>query len=295
MNRNLGVKFLSTLLIIALLLTFVGCGGGGGAPGKELTKKVSKTRREEEKMKKAKREWQLVARLEVDDGKLLVFDPAYYNPDWVNPDHTYDIALEGPPGEASIYLQRVNLGSGDWRNSAVKIQFFESLETSREKVGEVGVDSATLAIAIGSILPNRWHVGGVCSESSIWIEFLEDRERIAEGRRAAEVLSNAGFRIKQDKDDDWLYRFSDPIDDTGIKRANELLKDSGIRGEVNTFVHHSTALITEQLNTRFVATLDDEANPYLVAFESGLGDGIYDWFALKDGNRTIGFLCELIE
>lgn len=158
----------------------------------------------------------------------------------------------------------------------------------------VGVDSATLAIAVAGVLSNRWRVGGIYSQSSIWIESLEEQEREMECRKAAEVLSDAGFKIEPSGWCEWLYEFSEALDDEGIEHAKEVLKGTNIRGYVNTVVHHSTALIHRQLKTKFAAVLDSESDPYLVAFESGFDDGNYEWLVLKSGNETIGFLCELI-
>jgi len=243
--------------------------------------------------KQATRRWELVARLEPQDGAIIVFDPSYYHPNYSDPDHIYDITLQGQAGYASVFLERLRLNADHSRNATVKIMFSDEPETHRDIVGDVGVDSATFAVASASLLPKHWKVGGEYSESSIWIEFMDEEERNAEGKRAAELLSANGLKVKHDHD--WLYRFAGPLSDADIERVNSLLKDAGVRGSVNTVVHHSTALIREQLAENYVAVLDAESVPYLVAFESGWGDGAYDWFTLKNGEKIIGFISQMIE
>lgn len=240
----------------------------------------------------AARRWELIGRFKTEDGILIVFDPSYYHPNYCDPDHIYDITLQGQPGYASVFLNRLKVGPNDWRNAAVKVLFSDEPEVSRERVGDVGVDSATLAIAIASFLPKRWMVGGELSQSSIWIEFMAEDEREAEGKRAAELLLANGFKVEHESD--WLYRFAEPLSNEGIERANALFRNAGIRAAVNTVVHHSTALIRKQLAENFVAVLDNELEPWLIAFESGWGDGTYEWFALKSGEMAIGFISQMI-
>jgi hypothetical protein len=240
----------------------------------------------------AARRWELIGRFKVEDGMLIVFDPSYYHPNYSDPDHIYDITLQGPPGYASVFLERLRVGPNDWRNAAVKVLFSDERGASRERVGDVGVDSATLAIAIASLLPKCWMVGGQHSDNSIWIEFMAEDEREAEGKRAAELLLANGFKVKHDSD--WLYRFTEPLSNEEIERANALFRNAGIRASVNTVVHHSTALIHKQLADNFVAVLDNELEPWLIAFESGWGDGTYEWFALKSGEVTVGFISQMI-
>lgn len=257
--------------------------------------KVLKQKLDASVPREAEQRWELIGRFKTEDGRLIVFDPSYYHPDYSDPDHIYDITLQGQPGYASVFLNRLKVGPNEWRNAAVKVLFSdepEVSEVSRERVGDVGVDSATLAIAIASLLPKRWMVGGEQSESSIWVEFMAEDERKAEGKRAAELLLANGFKIEYESD--WLYRFAEPLSNEEIECANALLRNAGIRASVNTFVHHSTALIRKQLAENFVAVLDNELEPWLIAFESGWGDGTYEWFALKSGEVTIGFISQMI-
>jgi len=240
----------------------------------------------------AERRWELIGRFNTEDGALLVFDPSYYHPKYSDPHHIYDITLQGQPGYASVLLERLRVGPNDWCNAAVKVLFSDEPETSRERVGDVSVDSATLAIAIASVLPERWMVGGEHSVSSIWVEFMAENEREAEGKRAAELLLANGFKIKHDSD--WLYSFTEPLSSEEIERANALFENAGIPASVNVVVHHSTALIHKQLADNFVAVLDNELDPWLIAFEPGWGDGTYEWFALRRGEVTIGFISQMI-
>ncbi len=240
----------------------------------------------------AERRWELIGQFKTEDGALLVFDPSYYRPNYSDPDHIYDITLQGQPGYVSVLLERLRVGPHDWRNAAVKILFSDEPETSRERVGDVGVDSATLAIAIASLLPERWMVGGEHSVSSIWVEFMAEDEREAEGKRAAELLLANGFKVKHNSG--WLYSFTEPLSNEEIERANALFEDAGIRASVNVVVHHSTALIHKQLADNSVAILDNKLDPWLIAFVSGWGDGTYEWFALKSEEETIGFISQMI-
>ncbi len=59
----------------------------------------------------AKRQWQQVATFEVSDGDIIVFDPQYYVPGWIDPKHVYDLTLSGPPGIAHVYLERIQIDS----------------------------------------------------------------------------------------------------------------------------------------------------------------------------------------
>jgi hypothetical protein len=135
-------------------------------------------------------------------------------------------------------------------------------------------------------------VGGEFSENSIWIGFMDQEERNTEGKRAADLISANGFKLKHKHE--WLYDFAEPLSNEDIERANSLFQQAGINGRVNTVVHHSLALIRRQLAQHHAAVLDANSQPYLIAFESGWGDGTYNCFVLKSGNETIGFISQMI-
>ncbi len=241
---------------------------------------------------RAERWWELAATLEASDGVFVVIDPCYYVPDYVDPDHIYDITLEGPVGPAAVFLEWLRISEKDRRVATIRVVFSDELETSRAQVGKVGVDSATLAIAAASQLPKRWKVGGELSRSSVWIDFMDKQIRAWEGKRAAELLSENGFKMKHDHD--WNHKFVEPLSDQEIRRANDILRVAGMRASVNTFVHHSTTIIRQQITDSHIAILDGKSCPYLVAFMSGWGDGTYEWFALRSGEKVVGFISELI-
>ena len=247
-------------------------------------------------IRSSNRPWQLAAEIDVTAGQLITFDPFYYDPDWADPNHDYNLALDGSNSVSSVtvYLKRVDFSQGDWRNVAAKIVFTDKNETDRVKVGEVGVDSAMLAIASADALPRMWQVGGSKSKNSLWVPFLPEVERIEEGRAARKHLAENGFSFALQDAPSWLHEFLHPLSDGDIAMANLLLKQAGIRSHVNTFIHHSTAIIIEQLSTKPFAYLEDNGKPYLVAFYPGWGDDDYDWFALKHNDEVIGFLCEMI-
>lgn len=263
-------------------------------PSVPLPWKVLKKKLDAAVPRQAARRWELIGQIETQDGEIIVFDPWYYHPDYGTGDEIYQVTLQGPAGGADVFLERIEIDVDHWRNAAVKILFFDDVpETRGEKIGQVSVDSAMLDVASKSSHQERWMVGGALSQSSLYIRLMDKEKRNAEGKRAADLLAANGFQLAHKHD--WLYGFTRSLSNEDIERANALLQEASIGGMVNTVVHHSLALIRTQLNQRHVAVLDADAQPYLVAFESGWGDGTYDCFELKSEDRTIGFLSQMIE
>ena len=231
-------------------------------------------------------EWELVARFGACDGAVLAFDPHCYSPGQDEGARTR-LLLPGPAGEACVFLQRVRFGSGERRNAAVRVMLSEAPETSRDRWGEIIIDSELLAIAPAATLPLRWQVGGALNESSISISVMNRMQTAVEARRAAELLQADGFTLSHERD--WLYCFTRPLSNADIERAGRLLQQSGVPGSVHAVRQHSEALIWRQVDEFSVALLDDRCAPYLAAFEAGWGDGTYEWYALYNGDAVIGF------
>jgi hypothetical protein len=248
-------------------------------------------RRLDRRLAGAKRVWVFVGTLDLPDGTLYVFDPGCFSPSIPQgTDEPYSTTLQGPPGRVQVKVELIDLGTGGKQVSAVKVLFGEDRGSTSRKLGWMGVDSGSLALAPRVDLWKRWKVGGPESESSVFVSFgANDQERADRVQRAVRDLSSAGFVTKPNEIG--VHCFSQPLSDEEIRRADAVIKNAVGDGFVNTVRHQSGAQILKQLETGPIALLDDSSNPYLIAFTPGWGDGTYDWYSLEDQGTRVGFYC----
>lgn len=203
-------------------------------------------KRNDSATKPVDRSWERVATLNLPDGRLLLFDPWYHDPADTAPDHSYDLALQGPPGAAKLHLQ---------------------VEQT-----EAGAIVATVHI--------------------LWDEPRDVIRRPVGSRKVASLLSAAGFDLIADSDE--LYTFATPLDDDAIARARSVLEQAGSDAIVNLSRPQIVDEISHGLEENFFVALDDQTDPFLVAFGPGDGDGEYEWSELRRGREIVGFECRLV-
>jgi len=262
-------------------------------PGSSSIMPADKLRKRlDQRLEGAKGTWESVGTLLLPDGKLYVFDPGYFSPSIPQgTDEPYSTTLLGPPGRAHIKVEVVDLGSDGKQVSAVKVLFGEDRGSKTTKLGSLGVDSGNIALASAAEIKDRWKVGGPESESSVFVSFCDsDQERADRVQRAVRALTSAGFVTKLDQMG--VHCFAQALSDEEIERANAVIKNAVGDGFVNTVRHQSGAHLLKQLETGYIALLDDRSNPYLIAFAPGWGDGTYDWYSLEDKGALVGFYCQ---
>ncbi len=240
--------------------------------------------------------WRHVGSLKVGGAKLTAMDPSLYRPGrpldegWL---------LDWPHEQADIWLQVLATGPGVVLRVAtvmVATPLCRAADVKKTEIGSSAVDSAKMMIADTLRLGSAWHVGGPRNQSDLGK--AESQAKIRKKKLAAiELLTASGFKLRRDERATSVsFIFDGPLTDEDIARASKLLKDAGSDEQVNVVQPHSLALVEDGMKGSFVVDLKDErGSPFLYAFESGFGDGIYWWDALKCGEEVVGYTCNFLE
>jgi hypothetical protein len=236
--------------------------------------------------------WRHLGNLKVTGASIAVMDPAYYRPGHVLDDGRL---LDWPDTEAQIWLQVIASSNNDvLRVAAVLLTraFDRAANITKVEVGSSAVDSAKMMVADTARLRTCWNVGGKKNQSVLGV-YGDKTKPKQQKERAARLLADAGFSLTRSRFG--VYEFDQPLTDAQIASVGKLLKEAGIDEDVNVIQPHSLAVIEEGLTSSCVASLSDAESPYLFAFESGWGDGIYWWDAFRQDDNLVGYLCNFIE
>ena len=241
--------------------------------------------------------WRNVGQLYVPSRQLLVLDPGAFEPGNAGREGRI---LDWPFQEADVWLRTISRASGEvLRVAAVLLGSRGSdVETDQQpvkkEVGSSPIDSATMMVADRGQVDISWRVGGSLN-SSVLGRSERDSSLITIKEQAAAILIRHGFRLNRDESHGYLsYRFDGPLSDCEIAEADRLLQEAGLPERVNASLPHTLAVIENMLNGSFVARLDDADSPYLYAFPTGWGDGIYWWDALLQRDKLMGYLCDFM-
>lgn len=240
--------------------------------------------------------WRHVGSLKVGGAKLTVMDPSLYRPGRPLDEGRL---LDWPYDQADIWLQVIEARSGAVLRVAAVMAVSPLVGTAKvEKVeaGSSAVDSAKLMVADTLRMGSDWHEGGHRNQSDLGV--AESKAKVRKKKQAAiELLTASGFKLKrEERVASVSFVFDGPLTDEDIARANKVLKDAGNDEQVNVIQPHSLALVEDGLKGSFVVGLKDErGSPFLYAFETGFGDGIYWWDALKCGEEVVGYACNFLE
>jgi hypothetical protein len=240
--------------------------------------------------------WRLAGTLGVTAGRLVVMDPAFFYPGGAGREGRL---LDWPAGRADVWLRMIERGGRQvLRVAAVLVSLAEpDLGTRgsvrKDEVGSSAVDSAKMMVADAGRLDACWEVGGPLNESALGVTTCHpDQKQIKE--KAAALLTGHGFPLVR-KDGGYLgYRFGRPLSSEEVCRADRLLAAAGLPERVNVIRPHTLAVIEDGLGSAPVVRLGDAGSPYLCAFPSGWGDGIYYWDALRHGDQLLGYLCDFM-
>jgi hypothetical protein len=241
--------------------------------------------------------WRLAGTLDVTGSGLVVMDPAFFRPGAAVEE---GLLLDWPAEHADVWLRAIVGANGEvLRIAAVLISVTEPelgavVRITKDQVGSTAVDSAHLMVADAGRLDACWEVGGPLNESSLGRDECDSKPRRVK-EKAAALLTDHGFPLVRNERRRYLgYRFGRPLDNDDLARANRLLESAGLPERVNVIMPHTLALIEAGLVGAATVRVGDPASPYLVAFATGWGDGIYWWDRLKDGGKVLGYLCDFM-
>jgi hypothetical protein len=240
--------------------------------------------------------WRHLGNLKVTTDKITVMDPAVYRPGQVLDEE--ERILDWSDKEAEIWLQVIARKNGDvLRVAAVLVSraLDSAANITKVQVGSSAVDSAQMMVADTARLRSCWNCGGMKNKSVLGR--AEEKPKLKkEKERAAVFLANSGFSLTREERGKYLsFAFDTPLTDEQIANIRKLLKDAGINEDVNVIQPHSLAVIEQALDRSFGVSLSDGDSPYLFAFKSGWGDGIYWWDALKQSEKLVGYTCNFME
>jgi hypothetical protein len=193
-------------------------------------------------------------------------------------DLTVKVAVS--PGTYEVKLLEADMGRWGTRIARSRILFEAQTVTQKRELGSVGVDSASLAVVDPLYISQEWVVVGPQRDGSI---VGADKERIAE------LLEKNGFRLGQR--DEWSIALMDPVNEEAEKQAEKLIDSSGLRGMLLIYTGNTFDQLVDVMNkTGRWGTLPfaNGKQGFVVAFETGIGDGDYPVYGLYNGNKLVG-------
>lgn len=222
-------------------------------------------------------QWKRVGVVEVPSGSLLVADPSYLP----EVDDTLMTRAQGiKPGSYPVEIQIRNIArTGDrvWR---ARVLFKEGVRSASRRLGSAATDSATLAFVDPHFLNDQWVTTGPLREACV----------IGADKAKVSALAEAdGYHVRADGA---CVQIIEPLSEPEEQRLNGLIDAQGYKGYVllhtgNSYDRLSDAL--KQTDYQWGALpFEDGREAWIVAFESGQGDGEYPVYGLYQGSELVG-------
>jgi hypothetical protein len=181
--------------------------------------------------------WQSCAHFADTDGRFVASDPDFFWPNTTD-NCSQILHLEGAPGTYQLLMGILVAGPRDVRIAGARLlhESYIGKHSDQQAIGEVHVDSATMAIGPSKALNTKWQIGGPKSDSSLFADSPEV------GAVAASILSNAGYKIVADPP---FYSFKDRLSKEERDRVGKLIFDSGFQKADHVKVSSSGLIVTK--------------------------------------------------
>jgi hypothetical protein len=243
--------------------------------------------------------WRQVGSLTVSGKTLVVMDAESYLPRYFQSEGRF---LSWTAGSVEVWLQLIQRRDGHpMRVARVLLSLPGSALPSRLAQGmkqeacSMAIDSASMLVADVPRLQRCWKIGGSNCRAFLGHTQTQPERRQAK-EQAAALLTSAGFALEREERGASLsFRLSGELSDDEIGRAEAILAAASLGEWINVTRTQSLAELHAELDRTFVATFFDEnLQPYLFAFPTGFGDGLYYWDAIVDQDRVLGYFCDFM-
>jgi hypothetical protein len=113
----------------------------------------------------------------------------------------------------------------------------------------------------------------------------------SERERIAQLLAGEGYHVEKG-DDDWCLPITEPVNDAEERRLSDLIDAKELSGGLSITTGNSLDHLWEAMEPtdyQFGALPFADGRPgFLIAFESGAGDGMYPVYGLYRQNELVG-------
>jgi hypothetical protein len=227
-----------------------------------------------------------IGELHVPSGKVQIADPMFLGPF----DSTYGVVVEVPVSKIAVQALLIRYPEGGQRIARIGLFFGEPPPDSRQRLGEVGVDSATVVLVDPAAVAQYWK--NVGPERLGWVG-------IPGGERLARLIARRFALTPRFNGLNW--EFEDPISESLEEQIREYLKTvPGYDGFAYVFFHVKTWNTHDQIREAMSGrgwcefVLDEASGASLFALPSGFGDGTYQVEGLYRSGQLIGVEVEFI-
>jgi len=230
--------------------------------------------------------WFRIGTLEIPDKILVASDIGYY-PD----DLKFGAVLNCPTNIAQVFLEALEVNPDDIRVSAILLRFLDGKWTEISKIGETGIDGGSMLIGSQRTLKEHWKRGGPKNRTILKIDTEEKNKEFVRSNAINLLISNG---ISMTKDQYNYDVFAKPLSENEINAIEKLLQRYSLPVKIEFSPPHSAQELMDLLEHKLVARFDIEKQCITFAFETGLGDGDYDWYQLYSNDKIIAFYCHMI-
>ena len=243
--------------------------------------------------------WEHIGNLDVTQGKLGVLDAGGCDPRHPREAKT----LDWPFPQVEVWLQFAKIPGGKEDRvfaallSAPGKGLVQEQADWETKEGEsMAIDSASAAVSDYGRLLTECRAGGPLSHSCLGKGSADLPDQMQARKQAAAYLGKHGFptRIETWATGSISITFSPGLTDEQVTAANAMLAKAGFQDRAWIAGSHTSGLIEKGLTGAPFMHVDDGRSPYLFAFKTGFGDGIYYWDGLWRGGQLCGYLCNFV-
>jgi hypothetical protein len=160
----------------------------------------------------------------------------------------------------------------------------------------MAIDSATGAVGDYARMLTQCRAGGAMATVLVGKGKAGDAAQQRQRQQAAKVLLQLGLPVAAEASyaGNTPVRFSSGLSDEQIEQARAALSAAGVSEDIWVPSAHTARLLEDQLLTRLLTWHPADADPWLLAFRTGFGDGLYSWDAIVVEGQLCGYLCDFL-
>jgi hypothetical protein len=246
--------------------------------------------------------WEKVGSLRVTGGLLGAVDAGSCHPRYLAGETTQ---LDWPYERAEIFLRFARQLDG--RRTRVLAVLVgppvadvpgSAKSAERDFIDTMCIDSASAVVGDYARMQAECRAGGPMATVLVGKGTAQTPEQRQARQQAAEILKSLGLPVATEGptpyDGASPIRFSSGLSDAEIEQARASLADAGVTEEIWVPSAHTAVLLEKQLTSDLVVCHPSEADPMLVGFRTGFGDGIYTWQEITASGTLLGYLCDFL-